>query len=46
VVFFNTMFTLFPFDTKRESIFNFWTVIVLLNRSSEFCPRMAKGGVC
>jgi hypothetical protein len=23
-----------------------WTEIVFLNQSSDFCPKMAKGGVC
>jgi hypothetical protein len=39
-------FTLCPFVTKRGSNFNFWIKNVFLNRSSDFCPRMAKGGVC
>jgi hypothetical protein len=32
-----------------ESIFFIWTMIIFLNRSSDFCPRMAKMakmGVC
>jgi hypothetical protein len=41
------MFTLWPFETKRGSIFfYFGTENVFLNRSSDFCHRMAKGGVC
>jgi len=40
--FLNTLFTLCPFETKIESIFIFWTEIVFLNRSSDFCPKMAK----
>jgi hypothetical protein len=39
-------FTLCPFVTKRGSNFYFWTGNVFPNRSSYFCPRMAKGGVC
>jgi hypothetical protein len=40
------IFTLCHFKTKMGSIFIFWTVIVFLNQSSDFCPRMAKMGVC
>jgi len=32
--------------TKRGSNFCVWTENVFPNRSSDFCPRMAKGGVC
>jgi hypothetical protein len=32
--------------TKRGSNFYFWTGNVFPNRSSDFCPRMAKWGVC
>jgi len=32
--------------TKRGSNFYFWTGNVFPNRLSDFCPRMAKGGVC
>jgi hypothetical protein len=39
-------FTLCPFVTKRGSNFYSWTGNVFPNRSSDFCPRMAKGGVC
>jgi hypothetical protein len=39
-------FTLCPFVTKKESNFYFWTGNVFPNRLSDFCPRMAKGGVC
>jgi hypothetical protein len=39
-------FTLCPFVTKRGSNFYFWTGNVFPNRSSDFCHRMAKGGVC
>jgi hypothetical protein len=35
-----------PFVTKMGSNFYFWTGNVFPNRSSDFCPRMAKGGVC
>jgi hypothetical protein len=35
-----------PFVTKRGSNFYFWTGNVFPNRSSDFCPRMAKWGVC
>jgi hypothetical protein len=27
-------------------IFYFWTGNVFPNRSSDFCPKMAKGGIC
>jgi hypothetical protein len=37
-------FTLCPFVTKRGSNFYFWTGNVFPNRSSDFCPRMAKRG--
>jgi len=43
---FITLFTLYPFVTKRGSDFYFWTGNVFPNRSSDFCPRIAKGGVC
>jgi hypothetical protein len=39
-------FTLCPFVTKMESNFYSWTGNVIPNRSSYFCPRMAKRGVC
>jgi hypothetical protein len=39
-------FTLCPFVTKRESNFYFWTGHVFPNRLNDFCPRLAKGGVC
>jgi hypothetical protein len=39
-------FTLCPFVTKRGSNFYFRTGNVFPNRSSDFCPKMAKGGVC
>jgi len=39
-------FTLYPFVTKKVSNFYFWTGNVFPNRSSDFCPRMAKEGVC
>jgi hypothetical protein len=42
----DTLFTLCPLKTKRWSIFIFWTEIVFLNQSSDFCPKMAKWGVC
>jgi hypothetical protein len=42
----NTLFSLCPFVTKRGSIFYFWTGNVFPNRSTDFCPKMAKGGVC
>jgi hypothetical protein len=35
-----------PFVIKRESKFYFWTGNVFPNRSSDFCPRMVKGGIC
>jgi hypothetical protein len=38
-------FTLCPFVTKKGSNFYFWTGNVFPNRSSDFCPKMAKGGV-
>jgi hypothetical protein len=38
-------FTLFPFVTKRGSNFDLDRDCIF-NRSSDFCPRMAKGGVC
>jgi len=41
-----TLFTLCHFVTKRGSFFFFWTGNVFPNRSSVFCPRMAKGKVC
>jgi hypothetical protein len=45
MVFLILCFTLCPFETKRGSIFYLdWECIS--NRSSDFCPRMAKGGVC
>jgi hypothetical protein len=34
------------FCDKKGEYFLFWTGNVLPNRSSVFCPRMAKGGVC
>jgi hypothetical protein len=42
---FITLFILCPFVTKRGSNFYFWTGNVFPNRSSDFCPRMAKRGV-
>jgi len=39
-------FTLCPFVTKMRSNFYFWTGNVFPNWSSDFCPSMAKGGVC
>jgi hypothetical protein len=42
----DTMFTLCPFETKMGSIFNFWIGFVFLNQSSDFCLKIAKGGVC
>jgi hypothetical protein len=39
-------FTLCPFVTKMGSNFYFWTGNVFPNQSSDFCPRMAKGGAC
>jgi hypothetical protein len=42
--FFPTLFTLCHFEKKRV-FFLFWTGNVFLNRSSDFCPRMAKWGV-
>jgi hypothetical protein len=39
-------FTLCAFVTKRGSNFYFWTGNVFPNQSSDFCPRMAKVGVC
>jgi hypothetical protein len=39
-------FTLCPFVTKMGSNFYSWTGNVFPNRSSDFCPRMAKWGVC
>jgi hypothetical protein len=35
-----------PLRQKRGSIYLFWTENVFLTRSSDFCPRMAKWGVC
>jgi hypothetical protein len=43
---FYTLFTLCPFETKKGEYVAFWTGNVFLTRSSDFCPRMAKGGVC
>jgi hypothetical protein len=39
-------YSILPFVTKRGSNFYFWTGNVIPNRSSDFCPKMAKGGVC
>jgi hypothetical protein len=38
-------FTLCPFVTKGGVIFDLDRDYIF-NRSSDFCPRMAKGGVC
>jgi len=35
-----------PLRQKRGSIYLFWTGNVFLTRSSDFCPRMNKWGVC
>jgi hypothetical protein len=35
-----------PLWQKGGVILIFWTGNVFPNRSSDFCPRMAKGGVC
>jgi hypothetical protein len=39
-------YSVLPFVTKKGSNFWVWTGNVFSNRSSDFCPRMAKGGVC
>jgi hypothetical protein len=49
VIFIAVFFTLFyPLSLchKKGESFYFWTENVFPNRSSDFCPRMAKGGVC
>jgi hypothetical protein len=45
VVFLYSVYPLSSWD-KKEEYFYFWTRIVFLNRSSDFCPKMAKMGVC
>jgi hypothetical protein len=42
-VLFNTLFTLCPFETKRESIFNFRTEIVFLTGQVNFVPEWPNG---
>jgi hypothetical protein len=37
-VVFNTLFTFCPFETKIESIFNFWTGIIFLTGQVNFVP--------
>jgi len=39
---FSTLFTLCHFETKNGEYFYFWTVVVFLNWSSNFCLRMVK----
>jgi hypothetical protein len=43
---FITLFYPLSLCDKKGSNFYFWTGNVFPNRSSDFCPRMAKGGVC
>jgi len=44
----NTLFYPLSFRDKKGEYFLIWTWtgIVFLTLSSDFCPRMAKGGVC
>jgi hypothetical protein len=46
VVSLNTLFYPLFFCDKKGQYFLIWTRIVFLNRSSDFCPRMVKGGIC
>jgi hypothetical protein len=43
---FYTLFTLCPFETKKGEYMFDLDRDCTFNRSSDFCPRMTKGGVC
>jgi hypothetical protein len=42
-VVFSTLFTLYPFETKRESIFNFGPVFVFFTGQVIFVPEWLNG---
>jgi hypothetical protein len=46
VVIFITLFYPLSLCNKKGSNFYFWTGNAFPNWSSDFCPTMAKGGVC